>query len=101
MKYQPVGNKVLLKVLPIQTKTAVVIPEHLKGIAGTNAQQFFRIEALGPIAVDEQHPLQVGQTIMISSHPTMLVGVDAEQSLMITTNRDIACICTETQDGLN
>lgn len=98
MKYQPLGNKVLLKVLPIQTKTALVIPEHLKGIAGTGAQQFFRIEALGPAAIEENYPLQVGQTIMISSHPALLVGVDAEQSLMITNNKDIACICTE-EDG--
>ncbi len=101
MNYQPLGNKVLLKVLPIQTKTALVIPEHLKGIAGTGAQQFFRIEALGSAAVEDHYPLQVGQTIMISSHPSLLVGVDTEQALMVTTNKDIAVICTEAQDGLN
>lgn len=102
MNYQPVGNKVLLKVLPIKTQTALVIPDHLKGIAGVGAQQFFRIEAVGPSAVTEEYPLQVGQTIMISSHPTLLVGVDAGASLMISTNKDVACICTEDDAaGLN
>lgn len=101
MKYQPLGNKVLLKVLPIQTKTSVVIPDHLKGVAGSNSQQFFRIEALGTAAVEEHYPLQVGQTIMISSHPSLLVGVDAELSLMVTTNKDIAVICTDESAGLN
>lgn len=101
MQYQPLGNKVLLKVLPLKTKTSLVIPDHLKGIAGSGAQQFFRVEALGSDAVDEHHPLQVGQIIMISSHPSLTVGIDAEQSLMICTNKDIACICTEADSGLN
>ena len=95
MKYQPLGSKVLLKVLPIETKTKVIIPDHLKGIAGTGSQQFFRIEALGSAAVEEHYPLAVGQLIMISSHPSLMVGVDAVQSLMICNNKDIAAICTE------
>lgn len=101
MNYQPLGNKILLKALPIQSKTNITIPEHLKGIAGTGSQQFFRIEALGSAAVEEHYPLAVGQTVMISSHPSLLVGVDAEKALMISLNKDIACICTEEATGLN
>lgn len=101
MNYTPLGNKVLLKVLPIESKSAVVIPDHLKGVAGSGAQQLFRIEALGTAAVEEHYPLQVGQTVMISSHPSLLVGVDAGQSLMVTTNKDIAVICTDEANGLN
>lgn len=102
MKYQPLGSKVLLKVLPMESKTKVVIPDHLKGVAGSGTQQFFRIEALGPQAVEEAYPLKVGQQVMISSHPSLLVGVDAGQSLMVTNNKDIAVICTEDDgSGLN
>lgn len=100
MNYQPLGTKVLLKVLPL-AKTAIEIPDHLKSAMGTGKQQFFRVEALGPSAVDQDHPLAVGQTVMISTHPTLLVGVDAVQQLMVCHNKDIACICTEAQDGLN
>lgn len=101
MKYQPLGNKVLLKVLPVQSKLSVVIPDHLKGVAGSGMQQLFRIEALGTAAAEEHYPLSVGQTVMISSHPSLLVGVDAGESLMVTTNKDIAVICTDEEAGLN
>lgn len=100
MKYQPLGNKVLLKVLPIE-EGVVQIPDHLKSAMGTGKQQFFRVEAVGPSAVDNDYPLAVGQTVMISSHPSLLVGVDASQALCVCNNKDIACICADATEGLN
>lgn len=100
MKYQPLGIKVLLKVLPIE-QGVVQIPDHLKSAMGTGKQQFFRVESVGPSAVDTDYPLAVGQTVMICTHPTLLVGVDVEQALCVCNNRDIACICTEASEGLN
>lgn len=100
MKYQPLGTKVLLKVLPLE-EGIVTIPDHLKSAMGTGKQQFFRVEAVGPSAVDSDYPLAVGQTVMISAHPSLLVGVDVAQALCVCNNKDIACICTEATDGLN
>lgn len=101
MKYQPIGSKVLLKIIPIAA-SSVTIPDHLKSAMGTGKQQFFRVEALGPSAADEHHPLAVGQKVMISSHPTLLVGVDASQQLCVCNNKDISVICTEDDGaGLN
>lgn len=100
MQYQPLGSKVLLKILPIEA-TAITIPDHLKSAMGTGKQQFFRVEALGPAATDDQHPLAVGQKVMISSHPTLLVGVDAVEQLCVCQNKDIAVICTDDGAGLN
>lgn len=94
MKYQPLGSKVLLKILPIASSD-ITIPDHLKSAMGTGKQQFFRVEALGPSAVDEQHPLEVGQKVMISSHPSLLVGVDAVEQLCVCYNKDIAVICAQ------
>lgn len=101
MKYQPLGSKVLLKVLPPKQEGKVVIPDHLKKANVTGAQQFFTVEALGPAAVDDQHPLAVGQTVMISSHPSLLVGVDAANALCVCYNKDIAVICNQEELGLN
>ncbi len=94
MKYYPVGNKVLLKIVPI-SDSIVAVPDHLKSAMGTGKQQFFTIELLGPEAVDAAHPLAIGQKVMISTHPTLLVGVDAVEQLLVCHNKDIACICTE------
>lgn len=97
MKYQPVGKKVLLKILPPKKESAIIIPEHLKKANVTGEQQFFHVEALGPAAVDKDHPLEVGQTVMISAHPTLLIGIDAAEALCECNNNDIACICTDDQ----
>lgn len=92
MKYKPTGVKVLIKQLPIE-QGKVEVPDHLKSAMGTGKQQFFSIIDLGPAAVDEQHPFEIGQTVMISTHPTMLVGVDAVERLLVCNNKDIAVIC--------
>lgn len=98
MKYQPVGAKVLLKIAPPKTKPNIIIPDHLNKAGVTGEQQFFTIVDLGPAAVDEQHPLARGQTVMISTHPTLLVGVDLAEQLVVCQNKDIACICTEDEN---
>ena len=100
MKYQPVGAKVLLKILPPKERSNIVIPDHLNKAGVTGEQQFFSIEKLGPGAVDEQHPLALGQTVMISAHPTLLVGVDLAEQLVICNNKDISVICTEDEISL-
>jgi len=101
MNYKPLGNKVLLKVLPPKERSNIIIPPHLNKAGVTGEQQFFRVEALGPSAVDEDHALSVGQIVMISQHASLLVGVSIEEALCVCNNKDIACICTEANDGLN
>lgn len=99
MKYQPIGTRVLLKVIPIE-QGAVQVPEHLKTSAGLNKSQLFRIEALGNAVVDENYPLAVGQTIQICSHPTLMTGVDHAQQLCCCDRKDISVICTPDEPEL-
>ena|SRR5687767_3960827 len=94
MKYKPVGPRVLLQIVPIEESTSVAIPDHLKSAMGTGKQQFFDVIALGPTAVTEEYPLAVGQRVMISAHPTLLVGVDPTEELCVCNNKDISVICT-------
>lgn len=100
MKYQPIGTRVLLKVIPIE-QGAVMVPDHLKTAAGLNKSQFFRIEALGNAVVDENFPLAVGQIIQICSHPTLMTGVDHAQQLCCCDRKDIAVICSQDEVVLN
>ncbi len=99
MNYQPVGSKVLLKILPI-VESSVAIPDHLQNASAMKKTQFFKIEGLGRAASDENFPLTIGQVIQISAHPKLLVGIDHEQQLCVCDKTDIAVICTEDEMAL-
>lgn len=95
--YNPLGARVVLKIIPT-TEGIVAIPD---GLGNTVKTQYFRVHALGPKASDPDYPLNVGDVVLICSHPSLLTGVSKEDQLCCVNREDIAVVVREDQPGQN
>lgn len=87
-KYQPLGTRVLLKLLP-EDKSPIALPD---GIQNPGAVQRFTVMGVGGMVNEEKFKLETGDTVQLACHPSQIVGVDKEQALLLVDRLDIAVI---------
>jgi co-chaperonin GroES (HSP10) len=89
--FTPLGTRVLLKMLPAENKSAIVLPDGVRG----NAVQRFEVIAIGSMVNKDGYELSVGWIVQLGVHPGSIVGVDQEQSFLTVDRLDINVVVNQ------
>jgi co-chaperonin GroES (HSP10) len=90
--YQPLGTRVLLKVIE-NPKGPIVLPD---GVRAAGIQRF-KVVALGGLvntANPDDNKLHVDDIVQIATHSPVISGIDPEQGLIVCDRSEIAVIVT-------
>lgn len=98
MKYRPLGTGVLLKVIPIEEKPLIQLPE---GKQDTRIQQSFKVMAVGGQVNTDTYKLAEGEVVYVAAHQAEIFPVDAEEKLLIVDRSKIVVALTEEPSGKN
>lgn len=75
--YRPLGTLVILKALPIENKSGILLPD---GKTNPQERQTFEVIAVGGQVNDEKYSLTVGEIVLTAGfHPSEVVGLDKEE----------------------
>lgn len=96
-QYRPLGTKVILRILPLEAASPIVLPE---GKQAPGQHQTFEVVAVGPLVNEGENKLVVGEVVMISAHASQMIGLNKEEQLMLIDRESIVCVI-ETPSGLN
>lgn len=95
-KYRPLGTKVILKILPIENISPILLPD---GKTNPRTRQTFEVIAVGGEVNDEKFSLHSGEVVLVAAHNSDFVPLDEEQQLvMIDRTRIIAAVDSQTQN---
>lgn len=85
-QYRALGTKVLLKVIPLEPDSAVLLPE---GKNHPNKLQTFEVISVGERVNDETYKLTVGEIVVVSAHQSQMMGVSREEQLLVVDRENI------------
>lgn len=91
--YRPLGTNVILKILPVENKSTILLPE---GKTDPKAHQTFEVVALGGEVNDEKFLLTVGEVVLVAAHPSEFLPLDKELQLVVVNRSKIIAV-KETQ----
>ncbi|HHB90005.1 MAG TPA: co-chaperone GroES [Anaerolineae bacterium] len=89
MKIEPLGERVLIKVLqqPQQTESGIYLPETAK-----EKPQEGEVVALGPEVDEDETPLAVGDVVMFPKYTGTEIKIDGEDYLIMDAGDILAKI---------
>lgn len=87
--YRPLGTKVILRVIPQEPNTTLVLPE---GKKAPGQHQTFEVVAIGPKVNEGDNKLVVGEVVLIAAHESQLVGIDMKEQLLMIDRELIVCV---------
>jgi len=87
MKIEPLGERVLIKILKqaSQTDSGIYLPETAK-----EKPQNGEVVALGPEIDEDEVPLQIGDTVMYPKYTGTEIKIDGEDHLIIDASDILA-----------
>ena len=95
-KYRPLGTRIVLKILPIENKSGLVLPN---GATNPKERQTFEVIAVGGEVNDDKYSLHAGEVVLIAAHNSDLLPLDEEQQLIMADRRHvIAAVDEKTQN---
>lgn len=94
--YRPLGQRVVLKILPIENKSDIIMPD---GVTNAKSRQTFEVIALGGEVDDDKFTLNVGEVVLISCHNSEILPLSEEdQLIMVDRSKIVASIEQNTQN---
>lgn len=94
--YRPLGQRVVLKILPIENKSEILMPD---GVTNAKSQQTFEVIALGGEVNDDKFTLNVGEVVIISCHNSEIMPLSQEdQLIMVDRSKIVAAVDMQTQN---
>jgi co-chaperonin GroES (HSP10) len=94
--YRPLGTRVVLKILPVENKSGLYMPD---GVTNTKQRQTFEVIAIGGQVNDDKFSLNSGEVVLISCHPSEMLPLDEpEQLIMVDRSKIVAAVETQTQN---
>lgn len=94
--YRPLGTRVVLKILPVENKSEILLPD---GVTNAKTRQTFEVIALGGEVNDDKFSLNVGEVVLISCHNSEILPLDQEEQLiMIDRSKIVAALEANTQN---
>lgn len=95
-QYRPLGTRVVLKILPVENKSGLFMPD---GVTNTKQRQTFEVIAIGGQVNDDKFTLNSGEVVLISCHQSEMLPLDeAEQLIMVDRSKIVAAVETQTQN---
>lgn len=95
-KYRPLGTRVVLKILPMESKSAILMPD---GKVNPKERQYFEVIAIGGEVNDSKFSLNAGETVMIACHNSEILPLSEEdQLIMVDRSKIVAAVDTQTQN---
>ena len=89
-QYRPLGTRVVLKILPMESKSAILLPD---GKTNPKERQYFEVVAVGGEVNDAKFTLVKGETVMIACHKSDILPLDEEnQWIMVDRSKIIAAV---------
>lgn len=94
--YRPLGTRVVLKILPVESKSPILMPD---GVTNAKQRQMFEVVAIGGEVNDDKFSLNVGAIVIIACHNSEMLPLDEElQLLMVDRSKVVAALETQTQN---
>lgn len=96
-KYRPLGTRVILKILPVENKSSILLPD---GKTNPKQHQTFEVIAVGGQVNDDKFQLNVGEVVIASGlHPSEMVPLSEEQqTFMVDRSKIVAVLESNTQN---
>lgn len=95
-KFRPLGTRVILKILPMESKSPILMPD---GKTNPKERQVFGVIAIGGEVNDDKFSLHVGETVMIACHNSEILPLDEEEQLiMVDRSKIVAAVENNTQN---
>lgn len=95
-QYRPLGSRVIVQILPMQTDNIIVLPGGEKNIT---TPQTYEVIAVGGAVNDEKFSLNVGEIVLLSCHPSEVFPLNKEDKIiMVDRSKIVAVVKTETQN---
>lgn len=95
-KYRPLGTRIVLEILPIESKSTVLLPN---GATNPKERQTFKVIAVGGEVNDDKYSLHEGEIVIIAAHNSDLLPLDEEKQLIMADRRHVvAAIASETHN---
>lgn len=95
-KYRPLGTRVILKILPMQSKSPILLPD---GKSNPKERQVFGVVAIGGEVNDDKFSLRVGETVLMACHQSEILPLDEdEQLIMVDRSKIVAAVDEKTQN---
>lgn len=94
--YRPLGQRVVLKILPIENKSDIIMPD---GVINVKSRQTFEVISVGGEVNDQTFSLSVGEVVLISCHNSEILPLSEEdQLIMVDRSKIVASIEQNTQN---
>lgn len=94
--YRPLGTRVVLKILPIESTSPILLPD---GKTNPKVRQTFRVIAIGGEVNDEKYKLNVDEVVLIACHNSEILPLDEEEQLiMVDRSKIVAAVENTTQN---
>lgn len=87
-KYRPLGTKVVVKILPIENKSEILLPD---GKTNPRERQTFEVVAVGGEVNDSTFSLSVGEVVLIAAHASDFLPLCEENQWALVDRSRIIC----------
>lgn len=95
-KYRPLGTRVVLKILPMESKSEILLPD---GKTNPKERQTFLVVAVGGEVNDDKFSLAVNEVVLIACHSSEILPLDEEEQLiMVDRSKIVAAVANPTQN---
>jgi len=95
-KYRPLGQRVVLRINPIENKSSLVLPD---GKTNPNERQTFEVVAVGGEVNDAKFSLAVGETVLVACHQSDYLPLsEPEQLVLVDRSKIVAAIEKDAQN---
>lgn len=89
-QYRPLGTRVILKILPVENKSEILLPD---GAPNPKSRQTFQVIAVGGEVNDDKFSLSVGEVVLIATHSSEILPLDEEEQLiMVDRSKIVAAV---------
>jgi co-chaperonin GroES (HSP10) len=92
-KYRPLGTRVILKILPIESKSSILLPE---GKTNPKERQTFEVIAVGGEVNDDKFSLHAGEVVLMATHNSNILPLDEEQQLIMVDRSALVAVVSNT-----
>jgi co-chaperonin GroES (HSP10) len=92
-KYRPLGQRVILKILPIENKSTILLPE---GRSNPKERQTFEVIAVGGEVNGENFSLHAGEVVLMATHNSNILPLDEEQQLIMVDRSALVAVVSNT-----
>lgn len=95
-KYRPLGTRVVVEILPINSTSLVVLPD---GKNHLREPQTYEVIAIGGAVNDEKFSLNVGEIVLLSCHESEVYPLNKdEKHIMVDRSKIVAVVENQVQN---